>query len=115
MISKFGEYIRKIRKDDTLMTMANKLEMSIVDLSAMEVGRKVVPSELVDKIAFCYHLSTSEKKELYSAATLSNEFVEEELLKMNLSTIDTSLKLSRKIIYSSDELIERLKKVISNG
>lgn len=114
MISKFGQYIRKIRSADSLSQMANKLGITIVELSAMEVGRQEITSDVINKIISAYNLSTSEENELTKASSETNKFVEEEVMKMNLNSSDSSLKFSRKINTDSNELIDRLRKVLQD-
>lgn len=114
MISKFGQYIRKIRNTDSLSQMANKLGITIVELSAMEVGRQEITSDVINKIISAYNLSTSEENELIKASSETNKYVEEEVMKMNLNSSDSSLKFSRKINTDSNELIDRLRKVLQD-
>ena len=114
MISKFGQDIRKIRSTDSLSQMANKLGITIVELSAMEVGRQEITSDVINKIISAYTLSTSEENELIKASSETNKFVEEEVMKMNLNSSDSSLKFSRKINTDSNELIDRLRKVLQD-
>ncbi len=114
MISKFGQYIRKIRSTDSLSQMANKLGITIVELSAMEVGRQEITSDVINKIISAYNLSTSEENELTKASSETNKYVKEEVMKMNLNSSDSSLKFSRKINTDSNELIDRLRKALQD-
>lgn len=58
-ITQFGKTIRKMRieKDETMMDMAKRLDVSPSFLSSVETGRKPVPDTLVEKIASTYHLA----------------------------------------------------------
>ena len=80
----------------------------------MEVGRQEITSDVINKIISAYTLSTSEENELTKASSETNKFVEEEVMKMNLNSSDSSLKFSRKINTDSNELIDRLRKVLQD-
>ena len=61
MMSKFGEVSRKIRGEESLRTMAKKLEISPAFLSAMEVGRKAVSDHSEQDV--CQKKSSGKKKQ----------------------------------------------------
>lgn len=114
MISKFGLYIREIRKksNDSLRLMAKKLDVSAPFLSAVEMGRKAISLEYVDKISEIYNLSKEEKEKLEDAINETNNRVSIELEKMNEGQKEVSLMFSRKIKNADPELIEKLRKVL---
>lgn len=62
----FGEFVRilRIKHHEVMGDMAKVLGVKIPFLSAVENGKKNVPSDWVDKIAVHYELSSSEKKQL---------------------------------------------------
>ena len=93
MISKFGLCIRKIRseKKDSLRQMAQKLNISATFLSAMEVGRKLVPVEYIEKIKEIYNLTNEQEKELENSIYETNNRVQIELSLMNEAQKDVSL------------------------
>ena len=84
MISKFGLYVREIRKknNDSLRTMAKKLNVSAPFLSSMEVCRKVIPIDYIDKIRDLYNLSKEEVEKLEDSINETNNKVSIELEKM---------------------------------
>ena len=114
MISKFGECMRTFRKerDESLRTMAKKLEISAAFLSAMEVGRKLVPVEYAKKIRDVYNLNDEEYGTIYSSIMETNERVEIEIAQMNEAQKEVSLVFARKIENADPELIEKLKKAL---
>ena len=62
----FGEFVRilRIKHHEVMGDMAKVLGVKIPFLSAIENGKKNVPSDWVDKIAVHYGLSSSEQKQL---------------------------------------------------
>lgn len=116
MISKFGIYVREIRKksNDSLRTMAKKLDVSAAFLSSMEVGRKMIPNEYVEKISNLYNLSEEERDKLEDSINETNNRVSLELEKMNEGQKEISLMFSRKIKNADPELIEKLRKALSD-
>ena len=99
MISKFGIIMKKIREkeNDSLRQMAVKLGISAAFLSAMEVGRKTIPSNYIEKINAIYHLSNDELAQLEMSIYETNKKVPLELEKMNEAQKDVSLLFARKL------------------
>lgn len=114
MISSFGKVLKEQRNkhNDTLKTLSEKLEISLPYLSAMEVGRKLVPMEIVQKIKVLYCLSDKEYDELYMAMLDSNNKVDIELSKMNEAQREVSMVFARKIENADPELIGKLRKIL---
>lgn len=66
MLSDFGKFCRKLRmeKNELLIDMAQKLEVKPSFLSAVEVGKKSIPSKWKEKIIKLYSLSDEQAEEL---------------------------------------------------
>lgn len=111
MISKFGICIRNIREqeNDSLRQMAIKLGISAAFLSAMEVGRKPIPVEYVEKIKSIYNLTEEQQVELENSIHETNERVPIEFKAMNEAQKDISLLFARKIKTADEELLKKLK------
>lgn len=116
MISKFGKCIRSIREkeNDSLRQMAIKLGISAAFLSAMEVGRKQIPLDYVDRIKDIYELSTEQVIELEDCINETNEKVSIELSMMNESQKDISSMFARKIKTADEDLLRKLKEALSD-
>lgn len=114
MISKFGVCLRKIREQekDSLRQMAIKLGVSAAFLLAMEVGRKTIPVEYVDKIKGIYVLTQEQEIELENSIHETNERVPIELAAMNEAQKDISLMFARKIKTADEELLRKLKEAL---
>lgn len=65
----FGKEVRKVRlgRDMTLGNMADDLGYSPAYLSAIEIGKREIPDDLVQKLAERYALSDAEEDALYRA------------------------------------------------
>lgn len=67
--TKFGEYMRvlRIENHEVMGDVAKMLNVKVSFLSAVENGKKNVPTEWVDKIVGHYSLNEKEKNELLEA------------------------------------------------
>jgi transcriptional regulator with XRE-family HTH domain len=63
----------RIHRDERLLDMARKLEISSSFLSAIEKGKKSPPEGIEEKIAVLYSLSDVESEDLRSAADRARE------------------------------------------
>lgn len=116
MVSKFGLCIKEIREkeNDSLRQMAIKLGVSAAFLSAMEVGRKNIPIEYLEKIKSIYHLTKEEEIKLEDSIYETNKKVPIELEYMNEAQKDVSLMFARKIKTADEKLLEKLKEALLN-
>lgn len=67
--TKFGEFVRvlRIKHHEVMGDMAKVVGASLPFLSAVENGKKNVPSDWIEKIALHYNLTDIEKKDLETA------------------------------------------------
>lgn len=70
MLTRFGKTLRKIRieHDELLKDMANKLNVTVAYLSAVENGKRDVPDGWVEIISEKYGLSSLEQRDLQEHA-----------------------------------------------
>ena len=117
MSSAFGIFMRKYREKsgESLRTMSKRLGISPAFLSAMEVGRKLVPADYLEIINNEYHLTPEEYKDLFVAISESNNKVSLELEKMNEAQKEVSMVFARKIDNADPELLEKLRKVLEEN
>lgn len=116
MVSEFGKFCRNMRLNtkESLRTMAKKLEVSAAFLSAMEVGRKPIPIEYIDRIASLYNLSEADRSELEESVYATNNKVSLELGNMTDLQKDVSVLFARKIKNADPELLKKLKDALEN-
>lgn len=116
MISKFGLYIREIRakKNDSLGQMANKLGVSIPFLSSIEVGRCIIPTDFLERIASLYELTSIEKAKLEVAIFETNQSVKVNNNNFIKDRVNISLMFARRIENIDYSLADKLKEVLEN-
>ena len=114
MISAFGKCMRKIRGDESLRTCAKRLDITASFLSAMEVGKRMIPDNYYEKIKELYHLNEEKSNELYESIIYTNQRVDIELAKMNEAQQQTTVMFARKIENADPDLIEKLRKVLED-
>lgn len=105
MATTFGKELRKLRidKDETIHTMAKKLDMSISYLSAIEAGSRNIPSTMVDMIIKKYHLDKERSEILRQAEAESAKQIDIDLTSMTAEQRKLVFALSRKLSDISDE------------
>lgn len=115
MATTFGKELRKLRidKDETIHTMAKKLEMSMSYLSAIEAGSRNIPSDMVDKIITKYKLNKERSEILRQAEAESAKEINVNLDGVSPEQRKLVFALSRKLNDISDEeclnIINKLK------
>lgn len=113
MISEFGIYIRKIRKNESIISMASKLGVAVSFLSAIEVGKETIPMDFSDKICQVYRLNKKQKEELIDSIVKTNTKVFTEPVDEIASKKNSSIIFARKVNTDSD-LLNKLKEALAN-
>ena len=100
MVTQLGKILRIIRINtgDSMRVMAQKLDMSVSYLSAIENNKRNIPSDFEDKIISKYELSEKDKTNLRYAITQTAKN-----MKVNITELSEKKK---KLLYaiSKDEL-----------
>ena len=98
MITEFGKALRKIRIDrgEVLRDMAARLEVSPSFISAIETGKKKIPTGFLDQIVALYNLTRAEERMLEDAAKDSVTAV-----KINLLGSDTTQRRAA-LVFARD-------------
>lgn len=110
MLTEFGKLIRKYRIDNNLILkdMADALDLPSSYLSAMEMGRKVVSNDFLEKLFATYYFSQEEKQSLIEAARLSANSVKINLENVNLSRRNMALSFARKFDSLDEETVKKI-------
>ncbi|KAB4818066.1 helix-turn-helix transcriptional regulator [Bacteroides thetaiotaomicron] len=110
MLTEFGKALRIIRigAQELLKDMADKLKVSSAYLSAVETGKRRIPSDWVDKIVEAYDLSTEKADELRQAADNSACDVRIPLNGMSDVKKEAVLTFARTLDGLSDEDLMRI-------
>jgi transcriptional regulator with XRE-family HTH domain len=112
-LTPFGKALRRIRidRDMLLKEMADKAKLTPAFLSAVEAGRKSIPSDFVERIVRTNGLNEQDRDSLRQAADVSASSVSFNLSRMS-STFDRSLAVQ--LARNFDELDDERKRQIKN-
>lgn len=82
MLSPIGKVLRQLRleKDERLMDMAERLDVSSSFLSAVEMGRKAPPRDFPERVIQIYRLPAGTVQDLRMAAAASQKVYKIEAL-----------------------------------
>ena len=110
MITEFGKTLRKIRIDrgEVLKDMAAKLEVSPSFISAIEVGKKKIPTGFLERIGDLYDLTTAEKQILMDTAKDTVTAVKINLLGSDSTQRRAALVFARDFGTLSDKTAEQI-------
>ena len=116
-VTEFGKELRKLRIDrgDVLKKMADALGCTSSYLSAIECGKRGVPSDLIPRIQALYGLDDEQVARLEAArdSTLSN--VKLDLEGASGEQRDVALMFARTFKSLSREEIEEMKRFLSKA
>lgn len=115
MLTKFGKFTRKLRIEhgELLKDMAQKLDVSSSYLSAVEVGKRPIPTKWSGNIKSLYKLSDPEYAELLNAVDESREEVTLNLANKRHDDQDLILSFARKFNSLNDQEKQKIKEILS--
>lgn len=116
MLTDFGRFLRKIRIDcgEILKDMAEKLNVSAAYLSAVEMGKRNIPEQWVNKISELYALSDEEKEKLNSAADNSAKSITLNFENIGNVQKETAILFAREFENVDTETLDKIKKLLRN-
>ena len=116
-LSDFGREVRKLRidRDERLLDMAERLDVSVAFLSAVETGRRPAPDSLVENLIAAYELCDRDASQLWRyAAKMRSEFP----IKVPAGASDdqraAAAVLARRFPTLSSEKINRIMKLVDD-
>ena len=114
MLTDLGRFLRKLRIDrnELLKHMAQKLEVSVSFLSAVENGNKKMPSEWNQRICTLYDLDSQQQVEFTEAIAKSEKTLDIPLWKTNDEGKMLAVSFARKLPFLTEEQIAAMKDVI---
>ncbi|AUU02196.1 helix-turn-helix domain-containing protein [Morganella morganii] len=112
-LTEFGKAVRiaRLKTDQTLLSMAEELEVSPAFLSGLENGRKKVSKKWVKLITSFFDKRGYEIENLQELADISNEFVELDGLSMQQKMLVAGFAKSPLTPEQLRKMAELLKKV----
>lgn len=115
-VTTFGKVLRKLRIDhsEILGDMAKRLEISPAYLSAIENNGRVIPDDLIAKLAQKYNLNDSQINELEEAKAQTKGAVDVQFEnhKGNHDYIQTAVMFARDFSKLTAQQVEQLKRLL---
>ena len=108
MLTEFGKVLRKLRinRQEILKDMADTLKVSSAYLSAVETGKRRIPTDWVSRISESYSLSQDEQ--LQYAADISTPDVTISLSGASPARRDAVLSFAKALDGMSDEELTKI-------
>lgn len=115
-MTKFGIVLRKIRLDEQelLKDMAAKLNVSSAFLSAIEIGKKKIPADFVEKVCSAYKLNEATRKELVSAEEMSAQEIKINLVGITPSQHQVAISFAKALDGLTDDEISEIMRVFES-
>jgi transcriptional regulator with XRE-family HTH domain len=117
MITPLGKFLRKLRIDrgEILKTMADKLEVSSSFLSAVENGKKRMPSAWNNRIVELYGLTHEERKNFTQAIAETEDSLELNFNGVPTQNRELAVSFARKFVDFDTEQLEEIKRILKKG
>lgn len=109
MLTPLGKYLRKLRidKGEILKDMSDKLEVTVSFLSAVENGKKKMPSEWNQKICELYNLDENQKRYFSEAIASSEDKIEMNLKELSFGK-NFAVSFARELPKMSEQQINSI-------
>ena len=114
MLTDLGRFLRKLRIDrnELLKHMAQKLDVSVSFLSAVENGNKKMPSEWNERICTLYDLNPQQQAEFTEAIAKTERTLDIPIWKTSEEGKTLAVSFARKLPFLTEEQIAAMKDVI---
>ena len=115
--TKFGEYMRilRIKHHEVMGDIAKLLGVTLPFLSAVENGRKNVPSEWVEKIVEHYSLKEEEVSELLETIEQSKTQMKLDLKSASIFQRTAALQFARSFEDMDEETAKKIMQLLENS
>lgn len=117
MVTPLGKFLRKLRIDrnEILQNMADKLDVSPSFLSAVENGKKKMPSSWNIRLCKIYDFSPSLKKEFTTAIAETENSITVYFNTLSHQKKEAAISFAREFPELSDEQIESIRILFKKG
>lgn len=114
MVTRLGRFLRKLRIDqgEILKDMADKLGVSVSFLSAVENGKKRMPSIWNTKLCDLYKLTPEQRQEFTTAIAETEEGLAIDFVGVSTSNRELAISFARKFSDFDEEQIKAIRKVL---
>jgi transcriptional regulator with XRE-family HTH domain len=115
MLTSIGKFFRKLRIDEgeILKDMAEKLGVSVSFLSAVENGKKRMPSAWNKKICDIYHLTEEQRKAFTTSVAETEDAIEMSFIGQSLQNRELAVSFARKFSDINDMQAEAIRRILS--
>jgi transcriptional regulator with XRE-family HTH domain len=116
MLTSIGRFLRKLRidRDEILMDMAAKLEVTPAYLSAIENGKRVFPEKWKTPIIRLYSLNEEQQKEFNQAILESIEIFELNVEKANKPKRKLAYTFARRFKDLDEDTVNAIKDLLGD-
>ena len=113
-LTSFGKFTRKLRidHDELLKDMAEKLGVTVSYLSAVEMGKRTIPSKWADILIKEYKLDEKEQIELKEAIFFSSKIIKLDTSNFEDNKKDLVYALARKLKDLDEEKVTNIKEIL---
>ncbi len=117
MITELGKFLRKLRIDNSeiLFDMSEKLGVTVSFLSAVENGKKRMPSSWNKRICQLYNLDLKQSQEFSEAIAKSEDSIDIKLSEVPQQNRELAVSFARKFSDFDERQIEKIKELLSGG
>ena len=117
MLTSIGRFFRKLRidKGEILKDMADKLDVSVSFLSAVENGKKHMPSAWNESICRMYELNESQVNEFTRAIAETEAVIEMNLAAANTQRRELAVSFARRFDDIDDSQVEEIRRILLKG
>ncbi len=115
--TKFGEFLRiqRIKHHEVMGDVAQLLGVSVPFLSAVENGKKNIPSEWLDILSKHYHLDELENIEMRQAAEHSKNYVKITLSGAKPFQREAALQFARSFDEMDDNTAKKITELLKSN
>ena len=117
MLTSLGRFLRKLRIDrgEVLKDMAAKLNVTVSFLSAVENGKKKMPSSWNGEICRLYNFDQNKRDEFTVAIAETEKVVEMNLLNTTIGKRELAVSFARRFSEIDDSQVEAIRRILMEG
>lgn len=117
MLTSIGKFLKKLRVDrgEIMKDMAEKLDVTVSFLSAVENGKKRMPATWNRKICSVYDLTEDQRQAFTTAIAETEDAIEMNLVSANIGKRELAVSFARRFDNIDDEQVEQIRKILQRG
>ena len=114
MLTSLGRFLRKLRIDngEILKDMADKLNVTVSFLSAVENGKKRMPPAWNAKICSIYNMNKQQQSEFSKAVAETENTLEMDFSDVSIDKHELAVSFARKFAEFDEEQLASIKKIL---